>query len=192
MKAYLNADLLDQAVKANARRESSKIIFLVIDGVMHDYSTDDIVQEERVQILKKIVEATGAELILSSSWRLGYPEFLGENQLTEYISDHESKSLADLKQMLAKYDLEISGFTPYSLLGENGRPLEIRTFLLDRADVRSFVILDDEAFNWQWLRQFWVQTKSPVGIHPDGSFQYRYGLEETHAEKAIRILNRFD
>jgi len=192
MKNYLDSGLLDQAVRTNADQKNTKIIFLDVDGVMHDYSTEQIVQEERVQNLKKIIDATNAEIILSSSWRLSYPEFLEENQLTEYISDHEYECFAFFNQMLEKYNLKISGFTPYSMLGINGRPLEIRTFLLDRADVSSFVILDDEAFNWQWLKPFWIQTKSPIGINEDGSLKFCYGLEDFHAEKAIRILNRFD
>ncbi len=192
MKDYLNSDLLDKSTREYARQKNSKIIFLDVDGVMHDYSGENIIQEECVKCLKQIIDASGAEIILSSSWRFGYPEFLEENHLTEYLSGHESKSLTFFQKMLADYHLEIAGFTPYSTLGENGRPLEIRRWLLDRADVRSFVILDDDDFNWQWLRAFWVQTKAPVGIEASGSFRYQYGLKPFHAEKAVKILNQFD
>ena len=123
---------------------------------------------------------------------MGYPEFLIKNHLTEYLSDHESDSLKVFHNYLTKHGLQIVDFTPYSLLGENGRPLEIRTWLLDKPNIKSFVILDDEDFNWQWLRAFLVKTKSPVGINEKGQFVFRYGLEDSHVARAISILNHFE
>jgi len=187
MQAYLDAGLLDRAVTENKKIPGGeKIIFLDIDGVMHDYSNYTDVQEERVERLKQIVTQTGAEIILSSSWRFGYQEFLEDNDLMEYASGHISKSLIIFQGFLKKYDLEIAGFTPYSSLGENGRPLEIRRFLLDKPNIRSFVILDDDDFNWQWLRAFLVQTREII----DG--KKVFGLEDKHVSQAVEILNQFD
>ena len=130
--------------------------------------------------------------MLSSSWRFGYPEFLEENQLEEYSSEENSSRLQYFQQLMKQNGLKLSGFTPCSQLWANSRPLEIRRFLLDKPCTRSFVILDDEDYDWQWLREFLVQTKVPVGIHEDGMIKFRYGLDESHAEQAVRILNRFD
>lgn len=188
MSEYLNADLLDKAVTENKKKiEYDKVIFLDVDGVMHDYSGNEIVQEERVKRLQRIVNATGAKLVLSSSWRFGYLEFLEENNLTEYADPNGSESLKYFETLLKKYDLEIMTFTPYSTLGQNGRPLEIRRFLLDKPNLKSFVILDDEDFNWQWLKAFLVQTRRKTENGSD-----RLGLEEEDVTKAIEILNQFD
>ena len=187
MIKFLNSGLLDRAITLNKKKaEYQKIIFLDVDGVMHDYSGNEIVQEERVQRLKKIVDATGASLVLSSSWRYGYPQFLEENGLTELADADESESLQYFESVLKKYGLEIISFTPSSTLGENGRPAEIRSFLLDKPNLKSFVILDDDDFNWQWLNAFLVQTRT---IREGRTV---LGLEDEHVAKAIAILNQFD
>ena len=190
MENYVDLPMLDKTVRENYKKqEYQKVIFLDVDGVLHDYTGDNTVQEERVARLKQIVDATGADIILSSSWRLGYPEFLEANHLSEMISAGESESLKLFHKYLYQYDLKLSGFTPYSMLGENSRPLEIRAWLLDRPCTKSFVILDDEDFNWQWLRYFLVQTRRAVMV--DDKPQLVYGLDDSHVMRAISILNYF-
>ena len=65
-----------------------KIIFLDIDGVLNSseyrkrmgrkyYS--EIIDRSKMPLLKKIVEATGAKIVLSTSWRKFWNE--GESQL---------------------------------------------------------------------------------------------------------------
>ncbi len=187
MSEFLNMGLLDKAVTQNKKKpEYKKIIFLDVDGVMHDYSSNEIIQEERVERLKKIVDATGASLVLSSSWRFGYREFLEENGFTDLVDTIESENLQYFQSVLKNNGLEFVGFTPCSTLGENGRPVEIRSFLLDKPNVKSFVILDDDDFNWQWLSAFVVKTKKIV---KNKTF---LGLEDEHVERAIAILNQFD
>ena len=196
MKNYIDSDLLDKVVVQNKQSKNfQKIIFLDIDGVLHDFHTDGYVKKDCIQRLKQIVEATGADIVLSSSWRFGYPEFIEENQLEEFQSSENgdgSMHLQYFQQLMKQNDLKLSAFTPYSQLWVNSRPLEIRRFLLDKPCTRSFVILDDEDYEWQWLRDFLILTRVPVGIHEDGKIKYRYGLNDSHVEKAIKILNRFD
>ncbi len=191
---YIDFHELDHITRENAKeKELRKIIFLDVDGVLHDYKKEiNDVQEDKIIRLKQIVDATGAEIVLSSSWRMGYPEFLVKNHLTEYLSDHESERLTLFHKYLNQYGLQIIDFTPYSLLNENGRPLEIKTWLLDKPNIKSFVILDDEDFNWQWLRAFLVKTKSLVGVDEKGKFVFQYGLEDSHVKRAIAILNHFE
>ena len=190
MENYIDFPMLDKTVRENYKKQQyQKVIFLDIDGVMHDYTDNNIVQEERVARLKQIVDATGADIILSSSWRMGYPEFLKANHLEEVISISESDNLKLFHKYLYQYDLKLSGFTPYSLLGENGRPLEIRSWLLDKPCVKSFVILDDDDFNWQWLRYFLVQTRRTVMTEEEP--KVIYGLDDSHVMRAISILNYF-
>lgn len=50
-----------------------KYIFLDVDGVLNSYHPydpkDDSVDLDKVQLVKKIVDATGADVILSSAWK---------------------------------------------------------------------------------------------------------------------------
>lgn len=46
-----------------------KIIFLDIDGVLNYENSKSKVEEEKVKLLKEIVDKTGAEIVLSSDWR---------------------------------------------------------------------------------------------------------------------------
>ena len=187
MPDYLNSNLLDRSVILNKKKkETVKYLFLDIDGVMNDYTDDCKWQEKRIQRLKKIIDETDAEIILSSSWRFGYPEFLEEYGLTKCADERANQTLKEFETLLHQYGLHLSGYTPNSMLNENGRPLEIRTFLLDKPNAESFVILDDSDFNWQWLRAFFVQTTEIR------NGKKCYGLEDIHVEKAIAILNQFD
>ncbi|MBR1530153.1 MAG: hypothetical protein IJ642_12775 [Oscillospiraceae bacterium] len=186
---YLNIPQLENEVSYQGQTYE-KIIFLDVDGVLHDYgesyqSGQQIIDPVRVGRVRKIVDATGAEIIMSSSWRYAYQDFC----LHQYRS--ENPSLMILQKYLDYFDLHIRGFTPYIGFGADSRPLEIRAWLLDKTDTRSFVILDDDDFNWQWLNRFLVRTRETISEDEENP-QYLYGLEEYHVQKAIEILNQFD
>lgn len=54
-------------------QKPEKIIFLDIDGVLNNAKSDIsqlfIIEKDLLQILKKIIAATNASLVLSSTWR---------------------------------------------------------------------------------------------------------------------------
>ena len=122
-----------------------RIIFLDIDGVLNseewfnskEYTSNKYIEingiscnneinEKFVKNLKDIVEHTGAEIVLCSTWR--------------HISSHHSP-IVYLNHMLNKYGLSIldkTGKTKPSF-----RPKEIKEWL-DNHNVESFVILDDD------------------------------------------------
>ena len=55
-----------------------KAIFLDVDGVLttfsyHNPDTNHI-NPEKVQVLRQIVERTGAKIVLTSTWKMGYGE----------------------------------------------------------------------------------------------------------------------
>ncbi len=58
-----------------------KVIFLDIDGVLKEEDYDAEFKDECFARLKRIVDATGAEIILSSSWRIHYWEFVENGYL---------------------------------------------------------------------------------------------------------------
>ena len=161
-----------------------KIIFLDIDGVLNsmDYfeQTKDCkgyteINHEKVKLLKKIVDRTGAEIVLSSTWRdLGKRKNEPEHPMYKYLSD-----------TLKEYDMEIIDHTPY--IGQD-RPKEIRAWLDNQQDKDiQFVSLDDDfqkhKYDEAGIGDCLVRTSF---YEKDG------GLRKEHVEKAVEILNRED
>lgn len=173
----------------------TKVIFLDIDGVLNDedtgYSWEK--QEERgyidpefVKNLSWIVDETGAEIVLSSSWRNAYFRDARNN------FEHTGEELKELFENLDYYHLKIPGMTPRYFNGPYGRPFEIRAWLCCRPYVESFVILDDDTFwQWNWLESNFVCTRHEVP-REDGRYSSPYikGLDRGFAEQAVRILEK--
>lgn len=92
-----------------------KVIFLDIDGVLNDENntTPNYVNEQMVQRLKKIIDATGAEVILSSSWRHAFENYFS------YIESEEGQQNCDIsagrEKITDKYALQI-----FDTLNKNG------------------------------------------------------------------------
>ena len=112
-----------------------KVIFLDIDGVLNSDEYIDKVKRlnlqgiekeidiEKVKILKKIIDETGAKVVLSSSWRY-------------------TKNAKYLKELLSEYGIYVDS-TPFM---QNERGLEIKQWLSYNPDVEDFIILDDEIY----------------------------------------------
>lgn len=153
-----------------------KIIFLDVDGVLnYDGCSARCgfyygVEDSKVELLKKIIDATGAKIVLSSTWRLGF------DNKGHRLEDHAKY----LKEKLAKYGLEIYGMTPEvgGWHGQRGR--EIKLWLTAHEETDEWVVLDDEYFDdfpENGIMPHWVETYD------------LYGLTEEDVEKAINILN---
>lgn len=61
-----------------------RVIFLDIDGVLTTYSyhnpdTNNI-NPDKVQILSQIVKRTGAKIVLTSTWKMGYDKDSGNKE----------------------------------------------------------------------------------------------------------------
>lgn len=160
--------------------EIEKVVFLDIDGVLNDGAKGLKIDEVMVERLARIVNNTGAALVLTSSWRWSY--------IRSMDADHPEKDndIEMLVGALDRYGMHIEGTTPIFFNGPNGRPFEVRTWLQRRANVKRFVILDDESFwQWNWLSDYFVCTEQQVGER-----KYACGLTEEDVKKAIAILNR--
>ena len=113
-----------------------KVIFLDVDGVLNSDEYFDKIRNldiqgierevdiEKIKLLKKAIDKTGAKVVLSSSWRY-----------TKYAQY--------LKELLSNYDIYVDS-TPFI---EKETGLEIKKWLSDNQDVEDFVILDDEIFD---------------------------------------------
>lgn len=104
-----------------------KVIFLDIDGVLNDGFTmlrtgKDFPTRDHLDCLKAIVDATNAQIVLSSSWRYHKSDF------------------NDAKNALRNVELVIMDKTKEL---PRGRGAEISEWLGRHSEVDSYVILDD-------------------------------------------------
>ena len=159
-----------------------KVIFLDFDGVLnvipqgHD-EFGGIFHPEFVDNLKRIIDETGAKLIISSSWR--------------------HSGLDKMKRMweFRGYPGEIIGVTPdlYRFLDFEGQRTMVRgdeiQAILDREpEITNYVILDDDTDMLPNQMQNFVYCSTNIN-HPD-CIDIGYGLTKECTKKAIRILNR--
>lgn len=187
---------------------SKNIIFLDIDGVLNGYNkwnllgwkivcltkskrlkhwyikfTDPFgVHKRKVKRLAKIVRATNAKVVMSSSWRFGWWNTPYEKQF------EDQKRLTDL---LNKYDIDVIDITPRSPDGR--RDKEITEWLTSHKDmVLRFVILDDERYDLEcFVGSHLVQTSSVgKGQMIMGHAREDTGLKNKHVKQAIEILRK--
>ena len=141
-----------------------KIIFLDIDGVLNNQAFlktsqgfgENQLDPRNVAVLNKIVGATGAKIVISSSWR--------------HIWDHEQ-----IAKMMAKV-----GFTDASCVidrtpvGENNRGMEVQEWVQldaermivnpDHQSIEAWVILDDVDEFLPEQKPHFVQTNPQTGL----------------------------
>lgn len=187
---------------------SKNIIFLDIDGVLNGYNkwnllgwkivcltkskrlrhwyrklTDPFgVHKRKVKRLAKIVRATNAKVVMSSSWRFGW-----WNKPYEELFEDQKK----LTDLLNKCDIEVIDITPES--PDHRRDKEIKEWLTTHKDlVKRFVILDDERYDLEcFVGSHLVQTSSVgKGEMIMGHNREDTGLKNKHVKQAIEILRR--
>lgn len=139
-----------------------KVIFLDVDGVIN--SGNNQLRNARLKrtcetmyfnpvcmkLLKELVESTGADLVLSSTWRL---------------PDEKTKSVCHLDNLikrLADYELGLFSQTGPTRFCRND---EINEWLRSHPDVDGYVILDDvnDDFQGENLRRL-VLVDEVVGL----------------------------
>lgn len=150
-----------------------KVIFTDVDGVLNEVTTLTrtksqviFIDEEKLLRLKRIVDATGAKIVLSSTWR--------------YDRDESSinSDFLELHEVFRKVGLEFYDYTPVDAIGIR-RGMEIRAWLGLHPEVTKFVILDDELFDFvkRGLLPRLVKTDFGYG-----------GLTDELAQEAIELL----
>ncbi|MBQ6547262.1 MAG: hypothetical protein IJL74_04630 [Bacilli bacterium] len=167
-----------------------KIIFLDIDGVMLPIgSKDKLIPEDKILLLKGLIEETDSKVVLSSTWRL--------NANRKFYEDEDYENLV---KSLKKHEIEIYDHTPAKqiktikrqLVTKSGmtivnyvtdpnstRGAEISDWLKEN-ETSSFVILDDQDFYFDLfgLKDNFVKINNPY-----------MGLEQIDVEQAKNILN---
>ena len=149
-----------------------KVIFLDFDGVLNSekfvrncMGYGVIIDSSRMTLLKQIIDATNARIILSTSWREHWDvnkEYCDETGL--YIDE-----------LFKEYELEIFDKTPKL---RTDRESEIKSWLDEHKSTKNFVVLDDAFLSADFLNGHFVKTSN-----------YRDGLDEQNVKDAIKILN---
>lgn len=110
-------------------------IFLDVDGVLNSMRTPawmgddwDIPLAKHLYQLKRIVDETGAKIVISSSWR------------------EHAACMRKLDLALKVFELPIYSITPHMNLN---RALEIKTWLAEHPEIDRFVILDDDRYYFE-------------------------------------------
>lgn len=158
-----------------------KIVFLDIDGVLnHEYCKTLLhgiffVENDKIVLLKELLDATDAKVVLSSTWRMGWHD-LDKGELTQ-----NAKDFIALKDKLVEFGVDLFDKTEDINYDSRGEEIEkwINDFESSGGKLDSFVILDD--MNGKYLRpvsKFHVRTSVVNGLQPK------------HVKKAIQILNQ--
>jgi hypothetical protein len=160
-------------------RKSMKVIFLDIDGVLNCSSTREridgifFVEDQKIEYLKEIIECTGAVVVLSSTWRIGWAWM-------QHNPDYHDKHFEMLRDKLQEHGIQLFGRTPTSNHGVRG--LEIDEWLRHHSDVESFVILDDDSDMDKHIGRLVKTRWRSTGAGG--------GLLRKHIRPAIELLNK--
>lgn|GEM_PF-73927 len=154
-----------------------RAVFLDVDGVLNCQSTKEHIPGtkirgidfQKVQILKRITELyPDTVIILISTWKDTWQPGGGQYADARYLED-----------TLKKAGLRIEAKTQDDWID---RGAGIRRYLEAHPEIESFVILDDEVFDYE------EQGLMPHVIRT--SWQYIGGLREKHVKQAEEILKR--
>lgn len=142
----------------------NKIIFLDVDGVLNsvqDGFSINLKTDKHLKLLEQLVKETNSNIVLSSSWRIGFGRsFSLSNTLISRLKEH---------------GLSILDITPER--EDGNRSLEIKEWI-GKNPVKNILILDDEEFDIGniFLNNF-VKTNNEIG------------LQEDDVKRGIKILN---
>lgn len=185
-----------------------KIIFLDIDGVLNHEKWYRKRQElkggmdqkewsdhypfyefdpESVERLNKIIDATGAKVVVSSTWRHGrrvvdLQEILDKVGFIGEVIDTTPSLNARIGQEAAGYTVprgcEIDWWLKSKKFQRINWSQEKQLEFLEKSEVQNYVILDDDSDMLYPQREHFVQTT------------WKDGLNDNHTNKCIKILNK--
>ena len=145
------------------------MIFLDVDGVLHSAEGDDQFHPACMAALQWLVTQTGAQIVLSSSWR-----HLGSEALQKLDAALLENSIPAVSSWTPSVDLAVERPLP--------RSLEIRRWLDDHPSTTDWIALDDidllfepepessededyvEPAEFSFMRGHFVRTDGAVGL----------------------------
>lgn len=156
-----------------------KVIFLDFDGVITTLQSHWYLCPSKMNLVKEIIEATDAKIVISSSWRRHTLE-----KTIEHITNINNPFVGNNPFSLVDY---VVGITPcmYAFKERNSdkhykvfRGEEIRGYLDENEDITNYVILDDDTDMLLCQKDHFVHTNAIKGI------------QKKDVLKAINILNK--
>lgn len=147
-----------------------KVIFFDIDGVLN-YCGTALVDKQCLAELKRVVIETGANTVISSSWKEAFTKY-------DIYNDRDREMVT---RIIRDTELRCLGWTPD--IDEENRENEIAEWLedYDQSEIESFVIIDDLDYNFdEKFPGHFVKTAGYWGK----------GFTSEHADRAIRILGK--
>jgi hypothetical protein len=150
-----------------------KIVFLDIDGVLNSKAywmkirgpgvdVDDKLDPEAIKRLNRIIAVSGARIVLSSTWRMGY------------VND-----MPGLRQLFVDNGIagDVIDITP---IDARTRGEQIQDWLnkQEKGSIESFVIIDDDSDMGKRLSKRLIKTS------------FEFGLLDEHVLAAILTLTR--
>lgn len=152
-----------------------KVIFLDIDGVLNFNGCRNkidgvyFVNDNKIKLLKQIIDRTGAKIVLSSTWRFGW--FDCDSGTDSIDAEHFTK----LKEKLKEFGIELLSRTPV-LAGYRGSEIKRYIEKWDGEEIEKFIILDDNADMKPYMERL-IQTS------------FKTGLTQKNVERAVKMLN---
>lgn len=151
-----------------------KAIFLDIDGVLNNISTEEYspegytgVDDKFIRNLKHITDAVpDTVIILSSDWRAEWDPERGHGLFITDITPGHTKGK-----------------------GHTGRGAEIAEYLSAHPDITDYVILDDNDFFDFYDPPCRGHVVITVENDPVSGYGYAMGLTEKFAEDAVKIIS---
>lgn len=141
-----------------------KVIFLDVDGVLNMHGSGGLytLNKARLRLLEEIVKETGAQIVVSSTWR------------------NSAAHMKKLSNALGYRGMKIIGITDRLGISKNGeryyRGHEIQKYLDDHPEVEQFVILDDDSDMLDSQLRHFVQTDGMIGLTETLAYRAKYIL----------------
>lgn len=148
-----------------------KILFLDFDGVITTYETGWTISLDKLALVDRIINETGARIVVTSSWKHGYSNVDGfKNSICSKRCSRTIKEETPFEKFIGQiYDIT-------SGCGYRGEEVE-RWLEEHEDDVETYAILDDDSdFKKEQLFNF-IQTDTYEG------------LTERETKMAISMLN---
>jgi hypothetical protein len=169
--------------------EKVKIIFLDFDGVITTVDSGWNINPKKIELLKDIIDATDAKIVIPSSWRTYDLKSTIENLSKGKNCNSPSGIAFPFCDRIIGITARMGGYRYNDNTNEDGRKpyvsiprgIEIDDWIRcneDKFDIISYVILDDDTDMLYNQRFNYVQTDT------------YYGLNKKHVKKAIKILNK--
>lgn len=147
-----------------------KVIFLDFDGVINDYITMNEINEYNVEVLKRIIDKTGAKVVVTSSHKYAFQR--NDNKEGFFNNNY-------FVRVLKENGINILDWTPHIKqqgIKCNQREQEILEYLRAHPEITEYLILDDD---------YVIESLKEHEIFLD----LQAGLREKHIVPAVRILN---